>query len=80
MLSDEGLVPLRPLDADELTTEWADSWRTVRRYRDFFHACKARIGDVLGAAPVSSSWSDRGDWFWQDYTLEDGVRVVVGLF
>lgn len=80
MLSEEGLIPVQPLSAADLGTAWADSWRIVRRYRDFFHACKAPIGEVLGAVPVSSSWSDRGDWFWQDYTFEDGVRVVVGLF
>jgi hypothetical protein len=80
MLSDEGLVPLQPLDPAELGTAWADSWRTVRRFRDFFHPCKARIGEVLGAEQVSSSWSDRGDWFWQDYGFDDGTRIVVGLF
>lgn len=80
MLSEEGLIPMQPLTTAETGATWADSWRIVRRYREFFHACKERIGEELGASPVSNSWSDRGDWFWQDYMFEDGVRVIVGLF
>jgi hypothetical protein len=80
MLTNEGLVPVQPLEGAELETAWADSWRTVRRYRDFFGACKDRIGEMLAADRVPTSRSDRGDWFWQDYVFPDNVRVVVGLF
>jgi hypothetical protein len=80
MLAEEGLIPVRPLSAAELGTAWADSWSVVRRYRDFFHACKEHIGEALGAVPIRNSWSDRGDWVWQDYRFDDGVRIVVGLF
>lgn len=80
MLADESLVPVQPLGDTELGTAWADSWRTVRRYRDFFDACKERISEALGAERVPTSRSDRGDWFWQDYVFPDNVRVVVGLF
>lgn len=80
MLADEGLVPVQPLGEVELGTAWADSWRTVRRYRDFFDASKERIGEALGAERVPTSRSDRGDWFWQDYVFPDNVRLVVGLF
>lgn len=80
MLAEEELIPMQPLTTTETGTAWADSWKIVRRYREFFHACKEPIGEALGASPVANSWSDRGDWFWQDYMFEDGVRVVVGLF
>lgn len=81
MLSAEDLVPTPPLNSTELGTAWAESWSLVRRYREFFHACKTEIGTALGAEPASAnSWSDRGDWFWQDYTLQDQTRLVVGLF
>ncbi len=80
MLTDEGLVPVQPLREAELGTVWADSWHIVRRYRDFFAACKDRIGESLGAALIPTSKSERGDWFWQDYLYDDGVRLVVGLF
>jgi hypothetical protein len=79
MLSAEELVPTSPLNSAELGTAWADSWSLVRRYREFFHACKDEIGKALDAESVNSS-SDRGDWFWQDYTLRDGSRLVVGLY
>jgi hypothetical protein len=79
MLADEGLVPIRPLAATELGTGWADAWRIVRRYREFFHACKDAVAEALGAVALSNSWSDRGDWFWQDHRLPDGSRVVVGF-
>ena len=39
------------------------------RYRDFFHACKDAIGEELGAELISDAKSDRGYWFWQDYSL-----------
>jgi hypothetical protein len=80
MLAAEGLIPVQPLNEEELATAWADGWGTVRRYRDFFHACKQHIGEELGAELLPNSWSDRGDWVWQDYMLPEGARLVVGLF
>ncbi len=80
MLSEEGLVPVQPLTEHELGTTWADSWSVVRRYREFFHACKDPIGEALGASPLPNSWSDRGEWFWQDNAWTDGVRIAVGFF
>lgn len=79
MLADEDLVPVPPLSASELGTAWADAWALVRRYREFFHACKEAVAGALAAEVVPNSWSDRGDGFWQDYALPDGTRVVIGL-
>lgn len=81
MLAAEGLVPTQPLTEAELGTLWADSWSVVRRYREFFHACKESFAEALQAtAQGAATWSDRGDWFWQDYNLGGDVRLVVGLF
>ncbi len=29
---------------------------------------------------MGNSWSDRGDWFWQDFEFSTGERLVVGLY
>lgn len=78
MLSEEGLVPTKPLTGTEMGSTWPNAWTTVRRYRDFFNACKARIAERTGTSQLCSS-SDRGDWFWQDFQYDDGSRLVVGL-
>jgi hypothetical protein len=79
MLAAEGLVPIQPLSENELDTAWADGWRVVMRYRDFFQACKGSIAEALDAELISSK-SDRGDWVWQDYRLTGSARLAVGLF
>jgi hypothetical protein len=43
MLSDKGLVPVRPLSEAELGTAWADAWVLVSRYHDFFQSCTTAI-------------------------------------
>jgi hypothetical protein len=80
MLAEEDLVPLRPLSGAEMGQAWPEAWGVIRRYRDFFHACKAAIANATGASQLSASASDRGDWFWQDYRDADGARFLVGLF
>lgn len=79
MLEKEGLVPVRPMTTDELGTRWADSWRVVRRFSDFFSACKEAIASDLSATQLTHRWSNRGDWIYQDYALADGSSIVVGL-
>jgi hypothetical protein len=79
MLSDKGLVPVRPLSEAELGTAWADAWVLVSRYHDFFQSCTTAISVALGADPIARSTS-RGDLLWQDYGYENGTRVAVGLF
>ena len=80
MLSDEGLIPMRPLSETELGRTWRDSHEAVRRYWDFFRACKGEIASRTGASPASNSWSDQLTWAWQDFIFEDQVRLAVGLF
>ena len=79
MLSEENLVPIKPLTTEETGPAWAEAWALLRRYREFFHACKAAVEERTVALPVPGSLSDRGDWFWQDYQYADGARMVLGL-
>lgn len=78
MLSEEGLIPVKPLQMDELTG-WPDAWSVVERFHDYFDACKAAIGEALGASPVPNSWSKSAAYTYQDYVYDDGSRIVVGL-
>jgi len=79
MLADEDLVPTRPLDHVELGTRWADAWRDVRRYGEFFDACKEAIAEALRGKAFPNR-SARGDFLYQDYSLPDTSRLVVGLY
>ena len=80
MLTDEGLVPVEPLRESELGTAWADSWDIIRRYRDFFVACRERIGESLGADPIGQSKYGPGNVFWQDYRFDDGAQLAVSIY
>jgi hypothetical protein len=78
MLSEEGLIPVKPITADELTT-WRDAAATVERFHDFFNKCKEAIAAALGAKPISNSAAARHAYAYQDYLLDDGTRIVVGI-
>jgi hypothetical protein len=80
MLSDEGLVPIQPLSDEELGHAWNDSRNVIRRYHDFFRACKTAIGEHLGAEVISGSASDHVEYIWQDFRLTDATRIVVGIW
>jgi hypothetical protein len=79
MLEAENLVPVRPLTTEDLGTRWADSWRAVRHYGEFFEACRDAIAEHMEATAFPNRWSNRGDWPYQRYALEDSTTVVVGL-
>jgi hypothetical protein len=79
MIAEEGLIPMKPLGDDELGVAWREAWQVIERYREFFRSCKGHIAAALGATASSTSRSDRGDWFWQDFVWEDGLRMAVGL-
>jgi hypothetical protein len=78
MLTDERLVPMQPLTADELQTAWWDAWRVIEHYRDFFHACKGDIATALDASLVRNA-SNRGTGFWQHDELASGARLNIGI-
>jgi len=68
------------MTTEELGTDWSDSWRLIRRFADFFGGCKEAIGHQLAATAYPNRWSNRGDWIYQDYGLDDGgASIVVGL-
>lgn len=76
MLSEEGLIPMKPLAPNEFT-QWRDAYRTVRRFHDYFLDCREAIGLELGAEASSKSTNE--GYIWQDYVYEDGSKIVVGL-
>jgi hypothetical protein len=78
MLDEEGLIPVRPLEADEFVL-WRDARITVTRFHEFFRACVEAIGAGLGAKPSSNSWSKNEGYIWQDFVYDDGCRVVIGI-
>lgn len=78
MLAEEGLIPVKPLAANELSA-WPEAWEVVERFHKFFDACKAAIGEALGTPPSANSWSKSAGYTYQDYVYEDGSRIVVGL-
>jgi len=80
MLTEEGLIPMKPLTGSELGTAWSESRTVVRRYHEFFRACQSAIADALGATPVSNSKSEHFDYIWQDFLRADGTRLVVGIW
>lgn len=80
MLAEEGLVPVEPLRESEFGTAWADSYRVIGRYREFFDACREQIGLAVGAEPIGRFRYEWGDACWQDYQFKDGARLAVGLW
>lgn len=79
MIAEEGLIPMKPFADEELGVAWQDAWQVIERYRDFFSSCKGHIAEALDATASSNSRSDRGDWFWQDFVWDDGLRLAIGL-
>ena len=80
MLAEEGLIPMKPLSEEELGRAWRDSYEAVRRYWDFFRACKGEIADRTGASQASNSWANQLNSAWQDFVFEDQVHLAVGLY
>jgi len=76
MLGEERLIPMKPLEPTEYTL-WRDAWMTVRRFQDFFLACRDAIGDALGATAATKSVKE--GYVWQDYVYRDGSKIAVGL-
>ena len=54
MLSEEELIPVKPIAADEFTS-WSEAAATVKRFHEFFSKCKDAIGSALAAKPISNS-------------------------
>lgn len=78
MLSEEGLIPMLPLNDQELGAAWRDGRRVIRRYHKFFKACMGDIGEALSAERVGNG-AEHFNWVWQGYRDQEGVRFVVGF-
>ena len=79
MLTEEGLVPVKPFDLSELTS-WHEARNTVERFHELFAACKNDIAvGLLGAEAISSSKGAGPAYTWQDFALPNGGRVAVSL-
>jgi hypothetical protein len=79
MLSEEDLIPVNALTADELGTAWWNSRALIRRYRDFYAACRDEIAGALDAEPASKA-GEHTDHIWQDFVAADDTRIVVGFY
>jgi hypothetical protein len=79
MLNDEGLIPMKPLEVDELGDEWSRSQVIVRRYHDYFRACREAIAEALEATPHSNRSSAQATYIYQDFETAEGELIAVGL-
>ena len=76
MLSEEELIPVKPIAADEFTS-WSEAAATVKRFHEFFNKCKEALGLALAAS--RSRTRRRHAYAYQDYLWDDGDRIVVGI-
>lgn len=79
MLTEEGLIPVKPLAGDELTDLWSRSQAVITRFHDYFRACKDAIADALGAKPHSNRSSAQMTYIYQDFVTTIGELIGVGL-
>lgn len=79
MLTEEGLIPLKPLTGDELSDLWSRSQAVIARFHDYFRACKDAIADALDAKPHSNRYSAQMTYIYQDFTTTNGELIGVGL-
>jgi hypothetical protein len=79
MLSEEGLIPVKPLQADELLEMWSRGAAIIRRYHDFHRACRDAIADALHAQPHSNRSSAHATYIYQDFETAAGERICVGF-
>src|SRR5205085_2651140 len=79
MLSEEGLVPVKPLVDDELTDAWVRSEMVIVRYHDFFRACVDAIADALGAETDLHRESSAPGYIWRGFKTKGGEFTAVGL-
>jgi hypothetical protein len=79
MLNDEALIPMKPLEGDELGNEWSRSQAIVRRYHDYFRACREAIAEALHAKPHSNRSSAQATYIYQDFETAEGELIAVCL-
>jgi hypothetical protein len=78
MLSEEGLVRMKPLDVAELP-RWPEALQTVQRFHAFFRACVEPIGDAFGIKPGNAYSTTNPEYAYQEYRGDDGRVIAVGI-
>jgi hypothetical protein len=79
MLGAEGLIPVAPLESQELDDAWGRSWAVIERYHNYFRACTDTIGEALQASPQWRAASTQATYIWLDFATAHGERIVFGL-
>lgn len=79
MLTEEGLIPMKPLAGDELKDLWSQSQEVIARFHDYFRACKEAIAEALEAKPHANRSSAQMTYIYQDFQTADGELIGVGL-
>lgn len=77
MLSEEGLIPMKPLTDSDLNS-WQEAWMTAQRFHAFFGACGEAIREALGAS-TKTPGSNSAGYVYRDFIREDSVKVAVQL-
>jgi hypothetical protein len=79
MLAEEGLIPVKPLEGEELTDAWSRSQAIIERYHEYFRTCKDAIADALEAPPHPNRASAQATYVYQDFATVEGELIGVGL-
>ncbi len=79
MLNEEGLVPMKPLEGDELVDAWSRSNVMIGRYHEYFRACQDSVAKALSAKPHSNRSSAAPGYIYQDFETLSGEFIAVGL-
>jgi hypothetical protein len=79
MLTEEGLIPMKPLEGEELLDAWSRSEAVIRRYHDYFRACKDAVAKELDARPHPNRSSATPTHIYHDFETHDGELIGVGL-
>jgi len=79
MLGAEGLIPVAPLEAQELGDAWSRSWAVIERYHNYFRASIDTVGAALIASPQWRAASTQATYIFLDFATADGERIVFAL-
>ena len=79
MLSEEGLIPVKPLEGAELRDLWSQSEAVIRRYHDYFSACKEAIARALDAPPLRNRMPSSQTYIYQEFETAEREIITVGL-
>jgi hypothetical protein len=79
MLSEEGLIPVKPLAEEEMTDTWVSSEIVISRYHDYFRACVDPIAKELGARADRHREFAAPGYIWRGFKAETGQFTAIGL-